>query len=58
MATRSADRSGTATYGTHRGVTAEYVTTGEYELEVAGERVPAEVSLQPFYDPTNAKVKS
>jgi 4-methylaminobutanoate oxidase (formaldehyde-forming) len=40
------------------GVTADYVTSGSYELEVAGERVPSEVSLQPFYDPTNARVKS
>ena len=40
------------------GVTADHVTTGAYELEVGGVRVPADVSLQPFYDPTNAKVKS
>ncbi|MEY2524492.1 MAG: hypothetical protein QOJ66_3057, partial [Ilumatobacteraceae bacterium] len=40
------------------GVTAEYVTGGTYELEVAGERVPADVALQPFYDPTNTRVKS
>jgi 4-methylaminobutanoate oxidase (formaldehyde-forming) len=41
-----------------QGVTADYVSAGTYELEVAGERVPAEVSMQPFYDPTNARVKS
>jgi 4-methylaminobutanoate oxidase (formaldehyde-forming) len=40
------------------GVTADYVTSGAYELEVAGARVPAEVSLQPFYDPANTRVKS
>jgi sarcosine dehydrogenase len=40
------------------GVTTDYVTTGSYELEVAGQRVPAEVSLQPFYDPTNSRVKT
>jgi 4-methylaminobutanoate oxidase (formaldehyde-forming) len=40
------------------GVTADYVTGGAYKLEVAGERVHAEVSLRPLYDPTNAKVKS
>ena len=40
------------------GVTADYVDRRSYELEVGGERVPAEVSLQPFYDPTNARVKS
>ena len=40
------------------GVTADYVSSGSYELEVAGQRVPADVSLQPFYDPTNARVKA
>jgi 4-methylaminobutanoate oxidase (formaldehyde-forming) len=40
------------------GVTEDFVTDGRYELEVAGERVAAEVSLRPFYDPTNARVKS
>jgi sarcosine dehydrogenase len=40
------------------GVTADYVTSGTYMLEVAGERVPADVSLQAFYDPANARVKS
>ncbi len=33
------------------GVSAEFVTSGRYELEVATERVPCDVSLQPFYDP-------
>jgi 4-methylaminobutanoate oxidase (formaldehyde-forming) len=40
------------------GVTADFVISGTYELEVAGTRVAAEVSLHPFYDPTNARVKS
>ncbi|MEO7371936.1 MAG: glycine cleavage T C-terminal barrel domain-containing protein, partial [Ilumatobacteraceae bacterium] len=40
------------------GVTAEYVMGSTYELEVGGRRVPADVSLHPFHDPTNAKVKS
>jgi 4-methylaminobutanoate oxidase (formaldehyde-forming) len=40
------------------GVTVDSVTTGSYQLEVGGELVPAEVSLQTFYDPTNARVKS
>jgi 4-methylaminobutanoate oxidase (formaldehyde-forming) len=40
------------------GATADWVTSGSYELEVATERVPAEVSLQPFYDPTNGRVRS
>ena len=40
------------------GVNADYVTDGSYQLDVAGERVPAVVSLQPFYDPDNTRVKS
>jgi len=40
------------------GVSADYVTGGTYSLEVGGEQVPADVSLQPFYDPSNARVKS
>lgn len=39
-------------------VTADWLLAGTYELEVATERVPAQVSLQPFYDPTNARVKA
>lgn len=40
------------------GLTREWVLAGEYELEVAKERVRAEVSLQPLYDPTNERVRS
>ena len=40
------------------GVTADWVTDGSYELEVATERVPAEASLRPLYDPANSRVKS
>ncbi|MFZ4811128.1 MAG: GcvT family protein, partial [Ilumatobacteraceae bacterium] len=36
----------------------EWVTSGTYELEVATTRVPAEVTLQPLYDPANSKVKA
>jgi 4-methylaminobutanoate oxidase (formaldehyde-forming) len=39
------------------GVDAEFVLSGSYELEVATERVPAQVSLSPFYDPENARIK-
>jgi 4-methylaminobutanoate oxidase (formaldehyde-forming) len=38
--------------------TADWVTAGTYELEVAAQRVAAVVSLRPLYDPTNAKVKA
>ena len=34
-----------------RGVGSEFVLSGNYELEVAGERVCASVSLDPFFDP-------
>ena len=40
------------------GVTAQWVLAGNYELEVEGERVPAHVSLQPLYDPTNSRVRA
>jgi sarcosine dehydrogenase len=36
----------------------QWVTSGTYELEVATERVPAEVTLKPLYDPTNSRVKA
>jgi len=40
------------------GVTADWVLAGSYELEVATERVPAEISLRPLYDPTNSRIKA
>ena len=40
------------------GVTADYVAAGRYELEVATERVPAEVHLEPLHDPKMARVKA
>jgi 4-methylaminobutanoate oxidase (formaldehyde-forming) len=39
------------------GVDAEFVLSGAYELEVATERVPAEVALSPLYDPANARIR-
>jgi len=36
---------------------AESVLSGQYEVEVACERVPAEVSLRPLYDPDNALIR-
>ena len=39
------------------GVDADFVLGGDYELEVATERVPCEVSLKPFYDPAMQRVK-
>lgn len=40
------------------GVTPEFVTSGQYELEVASERVPAKVQLGAFYDPQNLAIKA
>jgi 4-methylaminobutanoate oxidase (formaldehyde-forming) len=40
------------------GVTAEFVLSGSYELEVATVRVPCQVSLQPFYDPRAERVRA
>ena len=40
------------------GVDADYVMSGDYELEVATERVPAKPFLQPLYDPKMARVKA
>ena len=40
------------------GVTADYVLSGDYELEIATERVSVEVSLTPFYDPKMLRVKA
>ena len=40
------------------GVDAEYVKSGSYEIEVAGQRYPAQASLRPFHDPKNERVKA
>lgn len=39
-------------------VTAEYVKSGTYEIDVAGTRYPAKVSLRPMYDPKLERVRS
>ena len=40
------------------GVDREMVVSGRYELEVATVRVPAEVCLDPLYDPKMSRIKS
>jgi sarcosine dehydrogenase len=40
------------------GVDRGYVLGGRYELEVAGERVPAQVFLNPLYDPKGERVRA
>jgi 4-methylaminobutanoate oxidase (formaldehyde-forming) len=39
------------------GVDAAHVLSGEYELEIATERVPCSVQLAPLYDPEMARIK-
>ncbi len=39
-------------------VSTEWIGSGRYEVEIADERVPARVSLRPFYDPTAERVKA
>ncbi len=39
-------------------VTAAWIEAGHYEVEVAGERFAARVSLRPLYDPTGERVKA
>jgi 4-methylaminobutanoate oxidase (formaldehyde-forming) len=40
------------------GVDRNYLEDGSYELEVAGERHPCELQLQPLYDPKMLKMKA
>jgi 4-methylaminobutanoate oxidase (formaldehyde-forming) len=40
------------------GVTAEELLSGSYELEIACQLYPANISLQPLYDPQNLRVKA
>ena len=39
------------------GFTADWLTAGEFEIEIANVRVPATASLRSFYDPMNTRVK-
>ena len=38
-------------------ITSEWIGSGRYEIEVATERMPARVSLRPFYDPSSERVR-
>jgi glycine cleavage system aminomethyltransferase T/glycine/D-amino acid oxidase-like deaminating enzyme len=40
------------------GVTADFVKSGGYEIEVASVRYPARASLRPMYDPMGTRVRS
>ena len=39
------------------GVTADYINSGNFEIEVAGERFAARASLRPLYDPRSERPK-
>ncbi|HUA89226.1 MAG TPA: FAD-dependent oxidoreductase [Steroidobacteraceae bacterium] len=39
-------------------VTDEWILGGDYQLEVAAERLPATAALRPFYDPRSLRVKA
>jgi 4-methylaminobutanoate oxidase (formaldehyde-forming) len=40
------------------GATTEYINSGRYEIDIAGERFSAKASLRPMYDPKNKRVRS
>ncbi|MGD8418967.1 MAG: glycine cleavage T C-terminal barrel domain-containing protein, partial [Gammaproteobacteria bacterium] len=40
------------------GVDEAYLRAGRYELEVAGERLPCDLQLEPVYDPGNSKLRN
>ncbi|WP_059411950.1 GcvT family protein [Cupriavidus basilensis] len=39
------------------GVTADWLARNTFEIEVAWQRIPAQASLSPFYDPRNLRIK-
>ena len=38
-------------------VTEAYISEGKWEINIAGNIYPAEVSLKPLYDPESKKIK-
>jgi 4-methylaminobutanoate oxidase (formaldehyde-forming) len=40
------------------GATKEFIKSGGYEIDIAGERYPAKASLTPMYDPKGLRVRS
>ena len=40
------------------GVSDDFLASGDYELVVANERVPARIGMEPFLDPSNSRVKA
>jgi heterotetrameric sarcosine oxidase gamma subunit len=39
-------------------ITADFINSGNYQIEVAGKRYPARASLRPLYDPKSERIKS
>ena len=39
------------------GVDSDYIASGQYEIEIAGERYPAIASVKPLYDPENLRIR-
>ena len=40
------------------GVSVDFIKSGVYEIDIAGERYPAKASLRPMYDPKNERPRS
>jgi 4-methylaminobutanoate oxidase (formaldehyde-forming) len=38
-------------------VSADFITSGSYEIDIAGVRYPAKASLRPMYDPQLKRVR-
>jgi 4-methylaminobutanoate oxidase (formaldehyde-forming) len=49
---------GLAYIGTEHAATVDDLLAGSYEIEVAGTRIPAKVSLKPMYDPAYVRIKA
>ena len=58
MAIRSARSIGYGYVRNPDGVDPTFVLSGDYQLEIAGERRPATVSLSPFYDPKGERIRA
>ena len=41
-----------------QGVDNNYLLSGNYELDVAGARFPAEISIRALYDPAGERMRS
>jgi len=39
-------------------ITTAWIDEGNWEVDVAGSRYPAQVSLRPMYDPTNERIRA